>query len=700
MSDSQLDLCIPRLTVLVSGTGSTLHSILLAQQEEALNAHVYHVIANKKNIPALDNNILKEKGIKIKIPVASMAIWDKKEKSRQDYDKILAKIIFKHKPDLIILAGFMHILSQDFFYELQNLYGSVNQYTPKIINLHPALPGQFPGANGIKDAYYAFKRGEITYTGSMVHEVIPEVDAGECIVKNRIPIYPTDTLKTLETRMKYHEKGLILQAIQFCLSEIQDNVTSQLSINMSKPYLLYKGKVRDIWNLGYQRLALVTSDRTSSFDRHITDVPNKGSYLTQISAWWFAKTQNIIPNHMIFTKGNVMIVKKCQVIPIEVVVRAYITGSTKTSLWTHYEKGIRKYCGIDFPEGLQKNQKLPKIVVTPTTKGEKEDIPVSPYEITKTLKLITKSQYNYIETKAIQLFEYVAKKVDKIGFILVDTKLEFGIDSETNEIILIDEIFTPDSSRFWDKEYYENYLKDKNKPPKNPKNFDKDLIRNYVKSKIQDPYSQEIPIIPIEIIHQIQKAYDTFFDALYNMDYIHKYNPIHTVSANQLPHLFESYFLNQHSPSALVITDTKINDSEYLRTLLNQLKDQNIYTILEVIKTPLPYKGLSNLLEEYEEDIHFHRLNRNRMVAITCIYHSFNNFLTQMVSQELSIPVINCPQTNKIDEIPEGIPVATIPNPVNCAKFVKKIIKTQTQIELNSRQSLRSSPQYHFNNLN
>jgi phosphoribosylaminoimidazole-succinocarboxamide synthase len=658
-----------------------MHSILQAQQAGALNAQVYHVIANKQDVPALDINVMNEKGINVRIPIASILIWDKQQITREQYDQKLAEIIFKQNPDLIILAGFMHILSDNFFQIFKSLYCNENSDTqpPMIINLHPALPGKFPGAHGIRDAFEAYQRGEISYTGSMVHEVIPKIDAGRTILQNQIPIYPSDTLEKLETRVKYHEKGLILNAIQKCLSEMTENPISQLSQNITTPYLMYRGKVRDIWDLGYHRLALISTNRTSSFDRHITNVPNKGSYLTQTSAWWFRKTKNIIPNHMIHTEGNVMIVKKCRVIPIEVVVRAYITGSTKTSLWTHYEKGVRKYCGIKFPDNLEKNQKLSQIVVTPTTKGTTEDIPVSPKEITQKLKIIPQHQYDYIQNKAIQLFEYASKKVAKIGLILVDTKFEFGIDTQTNDIILIDEVFTPDSSRFWDINQYQEYQRaNNNHPPPNPKNLDKDLIRHYVRSQIEDPYTQQIPSIPEEILQRVEKAYSQFFDRLYNLNQQQKCNPIRTIPENRLLNFFDSYFLNYHTPSALVLTDIRPTKSPHLTALLAQLKKDDIYVILEVIKTPICYSGLPGLLEDYEEDIRFHNLNRDRMVAITVIDRVCNNFLTQMVSQEMSIPVLSCPnqsENRSQEHIPEGVPVAVITNPINCAKFIKKIIR-------------------------
>jgi phosphoribosylaminoimidazole-succinocarboxamide synthase len=143
----------------------------------------------------------------------------------------------------------------------------------------------------------------------------------------------------------------------------------------------YQGKVRDTYDLG-DKLILITTDRQSAFDRVLASVPYKGQVLNLTSAWWFEQTQDIIPNHVIVIPDpNVTIAKKCKVFPIEFVVRGYITGTTNTSLWTQYQKGVRNYCGNVLPEGLAKNQRLEKPMMTPTTKDDKHDRPISPEEI-------------------------------------------------------------------------------------------------------------------------------------------------------------------------------------------------------------------------------------------------------------------------------------------------------------------------------
>jgi len=667
---------IPKLTVLVSGKGTTLHAILKAIDDRALRAQVYHVISNKKDVPALDPEIIRAQGIELTIPSASIVLWDRKVINRAEYDRHLAKNVLKHSPDLVVLAGFMHILGPTFFETLNN---DTNFQPPQMINLHPALPGQFPGAHGIRDAYEASKRGEITYTGSMVHEVIPEIDAGKVLGTTHIPIYSDDHLEDLEHRIKYHEKPLLIQCIQKCLA--QSSISPHKS--MLTPRLLCRGKVRDIWEMGYGLLALVATNRTSSFDRQICEVPQKGAYLTQTSAWWFRKTQPIIPNHMVYTKGNLMVVKKCRVIPIEVVIRGYITGSTQTSLWTHYQKGVRNYCGIQFPDGLKKNQRLSRPVVTPTTKSDIHDEPISAQEIIKR-KIVGEQIWQYIEQKALELFEFASQRALQAGMILADTKLEFGVlpdpksefslflDHElefpdTHSIILIDEAFTPDSSRYWRASTYHQRLQ----AGQEPDNLDKDLIRHYVRSQISDPYTQAIPPIPEDVIQKVRTSYDEFF---WTLNGLQKYNPISMVE--NIPETLDSYFHNVYGPACLILAEDEAQVlSAQLPELQRALEEHHLYCMVETIPcSPISRPKVSILLEDYQECLDF---NPKRKLA-TIVLTSKNNpstALLEMASSELKTPLINCLQMENMNHLKLNLPVAHFVSPEQCAKFVAKILK-------------------------
>ena len=215
----------------------------------------------------------------------------------------------------------------------------------------------------------------------------------------------------------------------------------------------HQGKVRDIYVLKDKRVFIAT-DRQSAFDKVLGFIPFKGQVLTALSAFWFEKTADIIQNHLISVADpNVLLVKECKLIPIEMVVRGYITGVTDTSIWGSYEAGERIIYGIKFPDGLKKNQKLPEYVITPTTKAAKgHDERLTEKEILKK-KIVAPKVWKQMKDVVLNLFARGQKIAEKTGMILVDTKYEFGLDN-SGRLILIDEIHTPDSSRYWVKKTY------------------------------------------------------------------------------------------------------------------------------------------------------------------------------------------------------------------------------------------------------
>jgi phosphoribosylaminoimidazole-succinocarboxamide synthase len=268
----------------------------------------------------------------------------------------------------------------------------------------------------------------------------------------------------------------------------------------------YKAKVRDCY-LEEDKIFLISTDRQSAFDRILASIPFKGQVLTQTSAFWFENTKDIIKNHVIDVPDpNVIVCKKLEVFPIEIVVRGYITGVTDTAAWTAYSKGERNFCGNILPEGLKKNQKFNKPIITPTTKSEKHDEKISGDEIIKR-KLLTKEQWDYISEKALKLFRRGTRIAAKNGLILVDTKYEFGFDNKGN-IFLIDEIHTPDSSRFWIKETY----KEKFENGEEPENFDKEFLRLWFKEHC-DPYKDKVlPEAPDELVVELSKRYIQLYE--------------------------------------------------------------------------------------------------------------------------------------------------------------------------------------------
>ena len=268
------------------------------------------------------------------------------------------------------------------------------------------------------------------------------------------------------------------------------------------------GKVRDQYDLG-DKIALITTDRQSAFDRILASIPFKGQVLNQTSAWWFEKTKHIISNHVIsIPDPNVTLAKKCMVQPIEFVVRGYITGSTSTSLWTVYNNGDREYCGNILPEGLEKNQKLDANMLTPTTKEEHHDRPISPDEIVKE-GWMTQNDWDFCSKKALELFSFGQKKAAEHGMILVDTKYEMGRDVNGN-IVLIDEIHTPDSSRYWISETY----KERMDAGKEPQNVDKEFLRLWFVDNC-DPYNDEnLPDAPEELVVELSNRYIYLYETI------------------------------------------------------------------------------------------------------------------------------------------------------------------------------------------
>ena len=269
-----------------------------------------------------------------------------------------------------------------------------------------------------------------------------------------------------------------------------------------------KGKVRDQYDLD-DKIVLITTDRQSAFDRVLAAIPFKGQVLNQTSAWWFDKTQNILPNHVINVPDpNVTLAKKCNVIPIEFVVRGYITGSTSTALWTVYNNGNREYCGNALPEGLVKNQKLDSNMLTPTTKEEHHDRPIAPDAIVKE-GWMTQKDWDFCSQKALELFAFGQKKASEHGMILVDTKYEMGHDSSGN-IVLIDEIHTPDSSRYWITETYNERMA----AGEEPQNVDKEFLRLWFVDNC-DPYNDEtLPEAPEELVVELSSRYIYLYESI------------------------------------------------------------------------------------------------------------------------------------------------------------------------------------------
>jgi len=265
----------------------------------------------------------------------------------------------------------------------------------------------------------------------------------------------------------------------------------------------YRGKVRDNYDLPDGRRIIIASDRLSAFDRIVTAIPCKGQVLTRIARFWFDRTADICRNHVLeYPDPNVVVCRRLAIMPVEIVVRDYLAGTTATSIWTMYKSGRREMYGVRFPDGLRENQKLPQTVLTPTTKAAEggHDEPLAPDEIVGR-GLLSAAQWRTVSERALALFARGSALARERGLILADTKYEFGFDT-AGEIVLADEIHTPDSSRYWLADSYRRRFA----AGEPPESLDKDFLRGWVRARV-DPYRDPLPEIPREIVLEAARLY-------------------------------------------------------------------------------------------------------------------------------------------------------------------------------------------------
>jgi phosphoribosylaminoimidazole-succinocarboxamide synthase len=277
----------------------------------------------------------------------------------------------------------------------------------------------------------------------------------------------------------------------------------------------YRGKVRENYDLADGSRVIIATDRISAFDRNLAVIPLKGQVLTQTARFWFEATQRLCPNHVIeYPDPNVLVCRRLAMMPVEIVVRDYLAGTTSTSILQMYKKGWREMYGHRFPDGLRDNQKLPQTIITPTTKAEQgeHDAPLSADDIVAR-RLLTERQWHEVSEKALALFACGREMAARQGLILVDTKYEFGFDAK-GTIVLADEVHTPDSSRYWLEETYPARFA----AGAPPDTLDKDFIRRWVTERC-DPYQDPIPAIPPEVILQAAATYIDVYQKLTGRDF-------------------------------------------------------------------------------------------------------------------------------------------------------------------------------------
>lgn len=408
------------------------------------------------------------------------------------------------------------------------------------------------------------------------------------------------------------------------------------------------GKTRDIYTLSNE-VVIVATDRISAFDKVLSTIPYKGQVLSQLSHWWFNKTRHIVPNHVLYAPyKNILVCKRCDVFPIEFVVRGYMTGSSGTSIWTHYRNGIRMYCGHELDDGYVKNQRLSHAIVTPTTKSNIHDELISREEIISQ-NIMTANDYDYCANKALELFNFGSNLINEKGLILVDTKYEFGRDLN-GDILLIDEIHTPDSSRYWVKETYQDRFNANEEPDR----FDKDILREWYKSRV-DPYSDDTVEIPSEIQEKISQKYMEIYEII-------------TGDIFELLIADDISILDQY----VVIIMGSTSDESFVVKIREKLQSYGILSqsyVASAHKQPLE---VLEILERHKND---------HIVYVTTAGRS--NGLGPTISCNCNKPVLTCPpfkdktdmlvNINSSLQLPSECPLLTILDPGNCALAVKRI---------------------------
>ncbi len=281
-------------------------------------------------------------------------------------------------------------------------------------------------------------------------------------------------------------------------------------IPFTSPHGSYEGKVRHVYDDAGGNKLLVTTDRLTAFDRQITTVPFKGQVLTQLSRFWFEKTADICPNHVIdYPDPRVVVCKNLKMLPVELVVRGYLAGSTGTSILTMYKNGERDMYGTTFPDGMVDNQKLDTPIITPTTKAAvgDHDAPLSATQIVEE-GILSADVWEQVSGYALALFKRGQDMAAKAGLILADTKYEFGFD-ENGVLTLGDEIHTPDSSRYWMGDSYDERVQ----AGEAPITLDKDQVRRWVVARC-DPYKDDIPEIPDDLRVSTSEVYIDVYEKI------------------------------------------------------------------------------------------------------------------------------------------------------------------------------------------
>ncbi|NOZ35688.1 MAG: phosphoribosylaminoimidazolesuccinocarboxamide synthase [Chlorobi bacterium] len=411
---------------------------------------------------------------------------------------------------------------------------------------------------------------------------------------------------------------------------------------------IHAGKVRDSIRINDKKRMIVVTDRISAFNKNLKNsaIPYKGAVLNTLTNFWFNKTKHIIKNHFIEQiDDNISIVKECQPIKVEMIVRAYLTGS----MWRGYQKGQRVFSGTEVPDGLSSNQKFPEPIITPTTKDE-NDSEITEKEIIAT-GLADKNTYQKMKDISLQLFALGSDFLAEKGIILVDTKYEFGMYD--GEFILIDEIHTPDSSRFWKTDDY-------NKSPEDVVQADKEFVRQWMlKNKIKEKTPD---ILPVEVIEETSKRYKDIYKEITGEEL-----PVSNfdVTSRIYQNLLHKRYIKHGYIAMIMGSKSDIKHAEKIKSYIDKF---NVTTEMRIISAHKNGERLTELAEQFNYSI--------EPIAVIAIAGRSNG-LGGALAANLNIPVINCPPFTGKDDImlninsslimPSNTPAVTVVHPDNAA---------------------------------
>ncbi len=440
-----------------------------------------------------------------------------------------------------------------------------------------------------------------------------------------------------------------------------------------------RGKVRDSYSLGNGTRLIVTTDRQSAFDRVLAEIPYKGAVLNQLSAFWFEQTKDIIPNHLIeVIDPHAVIVKDMTPFRVEVVVRGYLSGVTTTSAWYAYERGEREFCGNTMPDGMKKNQAFPTPLITPTTKSDTgHDMRISPKEVVEQ-GLVPAKQWKIIADAALNIFARGQEIARKSGLILVDTKYEFGEDQDGN-VFLIDEVHTPDSSRYWIATNYEERFKNSEEPDY----LDKEFLRIWLK---QQGFMGDgpMPEIPEEFINRMADVYISTYEKLTGKQ-------IERTTVSPRDRLINTLRERGIVKGALVeVMLGSDSDKDFCAKMLSELEHWPVAVNLFV------GSAHKNTLKVFD---HIRELNAADEPVVFITVAGRSNALSGVVAANSIHPVIACPPHKDKDDylvnihsslqMPSQTPVMTVCDPVNAALAAVRMIGfTNPAIVEKNRQEL------------